>query len=270
MVRSRSRSRSRSGYRKKVSIKRRVVRRKSVTAPVKKYVQKAIHRQIENKTVQFVNQFTMVNYADDNTMRGFALSPGTSISISQGVGQGQRTGNKIKIMKARLVYWMVPTVYNGLLNPNPKPIFVRIFIGYSRSNPTILPPTSDLALLFQDGNIAAAPVGTIYDMLRSVNKDKFIIFRDFKHKLGYESITGTGYNAAAQYYSNTDFKYNVMRSVDITKYLIQTVSYNDTTAIPTSRGLFCWMQIVNADNSTTTGTIPCNFNYFVDITYEDA
>ncbi|AJD07513.1 putative capsid protein [Odonata-associated circular virus-16] len=267
----RSRSRSRTSYRKKVSVKRRVPRtRKGVTVPVKKYVQKAIHRQIENKCVQFNGAFTMVNYADDNTMRGFALSPGTSISIAQGTGSADRTGNRIKIIKGKLVYWMVPTAYNGLLNPQPKPLMVRLWIGYSKTNPTLIPPAGDQAVLFQNGNTASPPNGFINDMLRSVNKDKFVIFRDIKHKLGYESITGTGFVAGSQYFANNDFKFNIMRTIDITKYLINNVIYNDTTAIPTSRGLFCWVQIVYADNNVTTGTIPANFNYFVDLTYEDA
>jgi len=240
-----------------------------VSSKVKTYVQRAIHRNVENKSIQYNGGFTMVNYADDNTMRGFALSPGTTIAIAQGDGAGDRTGNRIKIMKARLVYWMVPAAYNGLLNPQPKPLLVRLWIGYSKTNPTLIPPAGDQATLFQNGNAAAAPNGFINDILRSVNKDKFVIFRDIKHKLGNADLTGTGFTAGSQYYSNNDFKYNIMKSIDITKYLINTVSYNDTTAIPTSRGLFCWVQIVYADNTVTTGVIPANFNYFVDITFED-
>jgi len=267
----RFRQRSTSKGRKRPSLRGRMRSggARPVSSKVKTYVQRAIHKQIENKTIQYNAGFTMVNYADDNTMRGFALSPGTSIAIPQGDGQGARTGNRIRIMKARLVYWMVPSAYNGLLNPQPKPLMIRLWIGYSKTNPTLIPTAGDQAVLFQNGDSASAPNGFISDILRSVNKDKFIIFRDIKHKLGYESITGSGATAGSQYFSNNDFKYNIMKSIDITKYLIQNVTYNDTTTIPTTRGLFCWVQIVYADNTVTTGTIPANFNYFVELTYED-
>lgn len=250
--------------------KKRVYRRRKVTKVIKSYVNQAIHKQIENKTIQYNSGFTMVNYTDDNFMRGFALSPGTSLAIPQGTGEGDRTGNRIKIMKATLTYWLVPAAYSGLLNPNPKPTNIRIWIGYSKTNPTIIPPAADTAVFFQNGDTSQPPNGFISDILRSVNKDKYVIFRDIKHKLGYASASGTGFVAGSEYFANNDFKYNIMKKIDITKYLIRNVIYNDGTAIPTTRGLFCWCQVVYADNTTTTGTIPANFNYFVDLTYEDA
>lgn len=268
----RFRKRSTSKGRKRSTSRRRggASAARAVPGKVKTYVQRAIHRSIENKSIQYNGAFTMSNYADDNTMKGFYLSPGSTIVIPQGTGAGARTGNKIKIIKVKFNYWMVPSSYNGLLNPQPRPLLIRLWIGYSKSNPTIVPTAADQALLFQAGDSAAAPNGFINDMLRSVNKDKFVIFRDIKHKLGNADITGTGFTAGNQYYSNNDFKYNIMRSIDITKYLINNVTYNDSTSIPTSRGLFCWVQIVYADNTVTTGQIPANFSYFVDLTYEDA
>ena len=268
MAKSRSRSR---GTRKKSSIKRKGSRtRKSVTVPVKKYVQKAIHAQIENKAIQYNGGFTLQNYADLPQMNAFALSPGLSIPIPQGVGAADRSGNRIKIQKAKLVYWMVPSAYNALLNPTPKPLLVRMWIGYSKTSPTLIPLAVDMALLFQNGNASAPPNNFINDYLRTVNRDKFVIFRDIKHKLGYEAATGSGAVAGSQYFGNNDFHYNISRTVDITKYLINNVIYNDATSTPTTRGLFCWIQVINADNTVTTGTIPASFNYFIDLVFEDA
>lgn len=268
----RFRKRSSSKGRKRSTSRRRggASAARAVPGKVKTYVQRALHKAIENKSIQYNGSFTMVNYNDDNTMRGFALSPGTSIAIPQGTGAGSRTGNRIKIIKAKLNYWMVPAAYNGLLNPQPKPLLIRMWIGYSKTNPTLIPPSTDQAFLFQNGDSASAPNNFIPDMLRAVNKDKFVIFRDIKHKLGNADLTGTGAIAGSQYFSNNDFKYNIMRTIDITKYLISNVTYNDSTVIPTSRGLFCWIQICYADNNATSGVIPGNFAYFVDLTYEDA
>lgn len=255
---------------KSVVVKKRRTGRKKVTKAIKTYVSKAIHSQIENKSIQYNNGITVINYNDDATMRGFPLAPGLTMNIAQGTGAADRTGNRIKIMKAVLNYWIVPTAYSGLLNPTPKPVMIRIWIGYSKVNPTIIPPAADTALLFQNGDAASAPNGFIADMLRNVNKDKFVIFRDIKHKLGYASATGTGFIAGSEYFANNDFKFNILKKIDVTKYMPKTIIYNDTTSVPTSRGLFCWMQVVNADNTVTSGTIPANFNYFIDLTYEDA
>lgn len=241
-----------------------------VSAPVKSYVDKMLKTNVENKSVQFNGGFTLANYGDDTQMRGFALSPGTSIAITQGTGAGNRVGNRIKIIKGVLNYWIVPAPYSGLLNPAPKPLMVRVWIGYSKTNPTIIPPAADTAVFFQNGSSTSPPNNFIADILRAPNKDKYVIFSDKRHKLGNADITGTGFTAGNQYFSNNDFKYNILRKVDITKYLIQNIKFDDTTAIPTTRGLFCWLQIVYADNTVTTGQIPGNFNYFVDLTFEDA
>lgn len=269
-VRFRKRSTSKGRKRPSVRGRMRSGGARPVSGKVKTYVQRAIHKQIENKSIQYNGSFTMVNYNDDNTMRGFALSPGTSIAIPQGTGAGSRTGNRIKIIKAKLNFWITISPYSGLLNPTPKPILIRMWIGYSKTNPTLIPPATDQSFLFQNGDSASAPNNFIPDMLRSVNKDKFVIFRDMKFKLGCADFTGTGATAGSQYYSNNDFKYNILKSIDITKYLISNVTYNDATVIPTSRGLFCWVQIVYADNNVTSGYIPASFAYFVDLTYEDA
>lgn len=260
----------RKSTRRPVSKKRATTKPKSVSLPVKRYVNTIIHKAIENKSIQYNSGFTMVPYADDNFMRCFSLSPGTTLSIVQGTGSGDRTGNRIKIVKAQLCYWIVPAAYSGLLNPTPRPCNIRVFIGYSKTNPTIIPPAADTAQLYQFGDSAQAPNGFMSDILRSVNKDKYVIFRDLKHKIGYSAASGTGFVAGSEYFANNDFKFNIMKKIDITKYLISNVIYNDATAIPTSRGLFCWTQIVGADNTSVAGTIPANFNYFVELKYEDA
>lgn len=256
---------------KKSNKKRTVNRSKAiVSAPVKSYVNKLLKNSVENKSIQYNGGFIMANYADDNQMRAFALSPGTTIPLNQGSGAGNRLGNRIKIVKATLNYWMVPAPYSGLLNPVPKPLMIRVWIGYSKTNPTLLPTAADMAVFFQNGSVANPPNNFIADMLRAVNKDKFVIFSDRKHKLGNADITGTGFTAGNQYYSNNDFKYNIMRKVDITNYIINNIKFDDSTVIPTTRGLFCWCQIVYADNTATTGQSPANFNYFVDLVFEDA
>lgn len=253
---------------KKSTKKARVRKTKGVTQPVKKYVDRTLKRNIETKRIQYAAGFPVSNYNNSTSLNSFWLSPGSTMSITQGTGQAQRIGNRLRIIKAYLTYSITPTGYDALLNPQPRPILLRMWIGYSKTVPSDLP--SDFTNLYQVGNSSGPPGNYISDIQRAVNKDKFIVYRSIVHKVGFSTVDGTGSQPAVQYYNNNDFKYCIMRRLDITKYLISNVMYNDSLNNPTSRGLFAWMQVVGADNTTMNNIVPCTFNYFVDLAYEDA
>lgn len=258
---------------KKVSFrkysKKKTPRSKKVSSSVKKYVQRTIKANAENKKIQYKTGFVIRSYADDNLMNVFPLSLGTAIPVSQGTGQADRIGNKVKIVKAMLNYTISPTVYDALVNPTPEPTLLRLFIGYSKTNPTVTPSASDFAVLFQAGNSSIAPTGYIEDMQRTINTDRWVVYRSPVHKIGCASYTGAGTSTGNQYYTNNDFKYLVMRKINLIKYIKSICTWNDTTVQPTSRGLFGWIAVVGADNTQLTGTITTKFNYFIDIEYED-
>lgn len=253
---------------KTTTIKTTKNKQKKVAKATKKYVKQEIHKTIENKTVQFVGGLNLTNYADSASLNATLLTPYTAyLSIAQGTGQGERTGNKIKIMKLSLYFMMNPNPYTGLLNNAPKPLLIRLFIGYERTSPTVTP--TNFSQLFQFGNASQAPNNFIVDMFRPINKDKFVC-KSFLIKLGNADYTGTVASATYQYYSNNDFKLNVFKKINLMKYINKTVTYNDTTANPTSRGLWMWYQVVNCDNTPITGTIPGQINYVLSCEYEDA
>jgi hypothetical protein len=261
-------------YRKKTTKKstktvkgRKITRTKGVTMPIKRYVNRTIGRNIETKRIEYASGFTVSNYFNDTSLNSFWLSPGNTIQILQGDGQGMRTGNRLKITKAILTYSITPIGYDALLNPQPKPTLLRLWIGYFKTDQDNKP--TDFTQLYQVGNSSGPPNNFISDIQRSVNKDKFVVYRSIIHKIGFSSVDGTGAQPVVQYYNNNDFKYLTMRKLDITKYMISNVIYNDNTAFPSTRGLFAWMQVVGADNTTMNNIIPVNFNYFIDIEYKD-
>lgn len=256
----------RGGSRKRVSFKPRG--RKKVAMTVKKYVERRIRANIENKTLQYGYGFAISNYFDDTSLNSQWLSPGPTLQILQGSGQGQRNANRVRIVKATLTYTISPNGYDGLLNPQPRPIVLKIWIGYFKPDPINKP--IDFTQFFQSGNTAVPPNNFMIDMLRTVNKDRFVIFKTITHKIGYSSVNGTGAQPIVQYYNNNDFKFLIMRKINITKYLIQNVVYQDNNFIPSTRGLFMWMQLVGADNTSLNNVIAASINYFVDLEYEDA
>lgn len=253
-----------------VSTKKRNYRKKKNVVPkaTKKYVKAAIHKQIENKTQQYIGNLNLTNYADSTSMNAIPLTPYSGgISIMQGDGQSDRSANKIKIMKLSIHFMITPNPYNGLLNPAPKPLLIRVFIGYAKSNPVVTP--TDFTNFYQIGNTSTAPTNFITDMFRPVNKDKFVC-KSILLKLGCAEYSGSGFSAGAQYFANNDFKFNIYKKISLTKYINKTVIYNDTTAIPTTRGLFMWYQVVAADNTIVSGAIQGQLNYVLNCEYEDA
>lgn len=257
---------SKVSSKKRASFKKQMPRKK-VSLAVKKYVNRTIKTNIENKTLQYGTGFAISNYFNDTSLNSQWLSPGNTIQILQGTGQGQRTANRVKIVKATLNYTISPNGYDGLLNPQPRPLVLKMWIGYFKPDPVNKPV--DFTQLFQSGNTAVAPSNFMIDMLRPVNKDRFVIFKTITHKIGYSSVNGTGAQPVVEYYNNNDFKFLIMKKINITKYMIQNVIYQDNVAIPSTRGLFMWFQIVGADNTNLNNVISASINYFVDIIYED-
>ena len=194
-------------------------------------------------------------------------------TISQGIGAGQRIGNEIKVRKIMLNYVLRPQPYSATTpgNPFPGPSEVEMYLGYTKQAPGLLPGTVDMGYLYQGGNIAYAPSGSLSDLIADVNKDYWVIKKRWRHKMGYSSYNGTGGSATVQYQSNNDFKLNVVKKLNITKLCPSTMKFNDTDNTLQGKNLFLFFQSVSAGGSiTSSGVQSCNLDYWVNITYEDA
>lgn len=90
-----------------------------VSKDVKKYVKATIHKNIENKCVQYSQTYAFGgNPVTYPTLSYRRLTPGaTSYSIVQGLGQGDRIANKIRVMKVMFRYILLPISYDLILNP---------------------------------------------------------------------------------------------------------------------------------------------------------
>lgn len=108
-------------------------------------------------------------------------------------------------------------------------------------------------------------------MISDVNRNQFQIFYDKVVKLGYATAEGTGNNAGQQYFANNDYKFNIMRKINITKMLAKTYGYNDSTTDPSSgRALFIWFFYANADGGAqNTNYKQANIAINVDYTFDE-
>lgn len=245
-----------------------------VSKAVKKYVKQTIHKNIENKCIQYSQAYGFGgNPVTYPTLSFRRLTPGaTSYTIQQGLGQGDRIANKIRVVKAIFRYILLPISYDLILNPNPKPQEIQLFFCNLKGNQRTDPAAGTVGLLFQNGNSFAGPSGLLGDMLRPINTDVWNVKKRVTHKVGYAAAEGTGQIAGSQYFANNDFKFNVKRSIDITSMMPKIINWSeDSITNPYSNALYLMCYSVNADNtSQLQDTQVAGITFWLDLTYEDA
>jgi hypothetical protein len=243
-----------------------------VSSAVKKYVKRTIHKNIENKKVQYVVNKNFGSVVASADMNIFPMMPLTgSMIIEQNITQSGRVGNSINVRKCTLAYTLFPKPYDATTNAIPVPLEVQFFLGHVKRYKGTLPTASDMGYLFQSGSSSSAPAGVLADLIAPINTDHWRIFKTWRHKLGYANYTGTGNQATFQSMNNNDFKLNYTRKMDITKYCPKTVKFDDNLNTSNSNGLYLFYQCVSAVGSTLNAvTLPANINFEVNLDYEDS
>lgn len=248
---------------------------KKVTKPVKTYVKRAISSAIETKVATKLGSRSLYAYTGTSwsTECRLCMTPmnnaGAGVIVATGDAQDNRTGNIIKTHKVMFKGVIYPNPYSVTTNiPIPQEI-VFWFISF-RPQPAITVNPVD-ATFFQEGGSSAAPQGTVVDVIRSINKERYYVYGKKVMKIGYNWYSGTGQNVNAGNYSNNDFNLNRKFAFDITKYCPKRVIFNDAiNNDPQSRALWCVWEAVNADGTTqSASTIPCSMQYQIDYYYKD-
>lgn len=241
--------------------KKRQTKRRGVSAPVKSYIKRTLHANIENKThckYSFGNPIT--SYSQNPSLLVNSIIP--YATMTQGSHQGQRLGNEIRTRKAMFNYTIYANKYVAGTNPVPTPVEVLIFIGKVKNSKPLVPINTDFQKLFQEGSGSSAPQSNLTDCLMAVNKDWFQCYKIIRHKIGWSFTNQYGY-------WNNDYKINVIRKVDCTKFCPKILKFNDASSQPTNDGLYFWAMCVNADG-TLASQQPAFMDYVMDYTYEDA
>lgn len=251
--------------------KPRVAPKAKLGSGLNKAVMKLINKTREVKHASYssasnLNAYTGTGWSSVGVV---ALSPYTGfISIVQGTGQGDRIGNKIEIVSAKMTFQFAPNPYNATTNPSPEPQNILgwvVNVKQSTAQPT------SLATFFQAGDSVAAAQGTILDATRPINTDQYQLYRRFQKKVGWAVNTGTGSAAGYAYLANNDHNLSERVSMDVTKYLPKIVDYNDTTSTPTSKAIWLFMETVNSIGSAQpAATLPTALQYTIEISFRDA
>lgn len=233
-------------------------------------VKSIIKRAAETKITSQEMVIGFGNNQQSPTMNVRTLSPSSAyMPIIQGPSQDERIGNKIQTKRAVLRYILHSLPYSASTNTAPCPMDVIMWFG--RLKRSVDSPTSaNFSNFFQYGSTSVAPVGDLSDINGVINKDYFTVLKKVVHKIGYAEYAGSGVNVGAQSYTNNDYKYNVVRKLDLTKCFAKTYIFNDSDNDPQNSRLYVWFEAIRADGLTGISTnVPCMFRGTIDYSYCD-
>jgi len=272
----------RKTYKRRAAPKKRAYKRKSYApkrTAVKKMIKREIARNIENKTFQvFDDNFDIVPSSNaaafDSQVIPVTPYNGAYLTIAQGLGQGQRIGNRIKVKKLTFDAIIYPKAYNASTNPTPAPCQIKFWFFYDKEEPQSIPTPQASGDFLQFGSTALPLGNRLFDHMAPVNTDRYRVLTTRTVKVGYAEYGGTGATGSLPTQgnlSNNDFKLNARIHVDLMPYIVKDVVFRDTATAPTTRGVYMMAQPVLANGAAMAATvIPAEMNFMQSITYEDA
>jgi len=244
--------------------------KKVTDAHIKDVAKEAIKSMAEKKESNIQNNVdpvsNPVNNVDFpvNNIRMLSHYGTSGHVIPQGTGQGERVGNKIRIVEAPLELCFFPTPFDVTSNSQPCPQNFRVLIVKIKG------PDKSLAALdaicdtsiFQFGDLDYGLVGDITDMLGVINKDLLTVYYDKEFKVGAQiyNFPAAVPGGTAYFHSNNDYPLNKRISIDLMKHGMPVVwDYNDASTLPYENPLWLIVIPVNGDgtaNASTTNADP--------------
>jgi len=211
-----------------------------------------------------------------NTLTVVPLNPNSlTLAIAQGSGQANRIGNKIETVKATLKLMFYPAA-EGTDNQSPRPQVIKIWgLWYKKGDYSGAPPPA-MPNFFQSGNTSIDPQGNLQDDFLTVNKDSYHVAFTRTFKVGNAVIydggaTGGGALNQNQKYTNNDFKLNAKCTIDYTKHLFKTQTFNDSSFDPSNRQLYLVVESISCDNiDNGANNYPMKMAYEIDYRFKDA
>lgn len=253
-------------------------------------VKQVLNRSLETKVVNYSVQSKPIYNINASNFQGsiVPLAPGAAapypFQVSQGVGQGQRVGDKISTQKLMLRGNVRLNTYaTSTGNYNIVPGYVCMWVV--KLKPFLNDDVSTLMAVinssfFQSGNGSVAMSGQVQDLYRMPNAQQITVLKRRVWKVGTSSVpqgggsTGDGTN---QFYNNNDFSLVRMFKQDLTSALPSVVHFNDTNDNNVDRHAYLFYTFIRFDGaipqSSTgvySGIIPAYVDYELDYTFKDA
>lgn len=194
---------------------------------------------------------------------------GAGLSIPQGVQDGQRVGQNIRIKKVMLKANFIPVPVTGE-NVIPRPQIIKVYFGYVRSQVGVSRGELPSAALdfFKTGGVNGPPQGDVRDLNKTINNDLYTIVKKSPHiKVGNSRYFQS--QLADQDFNNNDFALFKSYSCDLTKFYHKNQKFNEADAGSSNRGLYMYVTCVDA-NGTQSGYLPMQMSYELSVAYTDS
>lgn len=204
----------------------------------------------------------------------YPLNPSSAanngIEIAQGVGEQNRQGNQIRLVKSSLKFSAYPENFTAT-NNTVKPLYLVLCIFRikpGRASDDIANAIASSTDFYDNGNSVQGAQRDMFDLLQDINDDKYDVLRTYKWKLGRsDALTGAG---ASGSFSNNDFKLSIMRKMNLTKYCARNIKYIDVDPKPTCRHTWAAFYCVYADGLVMAqDQQPVRIRLFQDIQFKD-
>lgn len=248
-------------YSRKKTVPKRTYKKKPysrISKALTSTIQRVITRRSEKKNVGIVPKTYTYNstLGEFNSVMSDAVNLGDFLNLAQGTAQSTRIGNKINVIKADLKLVLT----NPSTSANVTPTVVYIYIGYIRGQRGTS-PDAVIDDLFEMGLTSTGWDGSYIKAMLPINRDRFIVTRKLKFKLGPAETS-------AGLYANNDYKSNHQVTIPL-KPLMGTMRFEDDT-VKHNRDLWMWSSYINAGETEATDVEQNpTLRYYLDAKFTD-
>lgn len=191
-------------------------------------------------------------------------------ALTQGTGGSQRIGNEVNVVNGWLRVAVNLLPYNAITNPNPGPLYVKIWILYpvQQQGTTLSGLTPSIATtMYKLGGNNTGPQGNMLDMVLPLNDNLWKAVQVQQKRIGVTNTNATGPASTASWMDNSTM--TQMFEFDLTRHMGK-LQYNDSTSNdPTNKSLFAVIQVVNADGTNGGTLVPAEYHFSFCIQYTD-
>jgi hypothetical protein len=187
--------------------------------------------------------------------------------IAQGTGDGQRIGNKVRVISSNIQGFVNLLPYSApTSNIATPPLWLRIMLVAYRKQQTGTFTATDFTGAFLDVGTGVVPLqGNILDMTLPINKESWIVLNEDMCKLGVTGTSSTTPVNSGSYFDASTMSYHF--NLDVKNTGVQM--YNDATTQPTNKNAFLVIQAVTADGFSVSPQQTCEVHYVVKYNYID-
>ena len=248
-------------------------RSKNAKAILANLVVREFNKRTEVKTIapqEWLNN-RITNYLNDPATQCIPLIP----SITQGPGQGQRVGNRVRTKKALLT---VTCKVDSLTTSSGyvPPVYIDIYIYKVRKSNSVTAVPLDQFLQYGNASIgydsSNDPAASFFSGNLSINKDQIILKKKKRILLFNQPMISTDFTVNPSAISNIqDVKNARTLNFDITKYLKKNMDYQDDVSNTPEDNLYVSCVFTPNDYATAyaQNMVIGSFSTLMQYMYED-